>query len=129
MHKSILQLVESLPGEQRIITDVLRQIILETLPAYCKEKISYGVPFFYRNKSICLVWPAAIPRGGIKEGVLFGLWYGNRLPDKDGFLTHGTNKRIFYKIYKDADAIDESAIKNILAEAIALDASFAKKNR
>lgn len=129
MQKTILNLIETLPAEQRIITDVLRQIIIETLPSHCKEKISYGVPFFYGNKSICLVWPAAVPRGGIKEGVLFGLWYGNRLADKDGFLVHGTNKQVFYKIYKNADEIDEIPIKNILLEAIELDLSFAKKKK
>ncbi len=127
MQKNILQVIESLPQEQRIIVDLLRQIIWETLPAYCKEKISYGVPFFYGNKSICIVWPAAIPRGGIKEGVLLGFWYGNRLADKEQFLTHGTNKQVFYKIYTSADEIVENAIKNILQEAIELDLSFAKK--
>lgn len=127
MQKTILQLIESLPDEQRIITHVLRQIIMETLPSYCKEKISYGVPFFYGNRSICLVWPAAVPRGGIKEGVLLGFWYGNRLPDKENFLTHGTNKQIFYKIYKTAEEIEEAAVKNILQEAIELDSSFGKK--
>jgi hypothetical protein len=65
--KSFVQLYELLTEEERIITDVLRQIIAETLPAYCKEKISYNVPFFYGNRSICLVWPASIPRGGIKN--------------------------------------------------------------
>lgn len=38
--KSVLQLFEILPDEERIIVDVLRQIILENLPTNCKEKIS-----------------------------------------------------------------------------------------
>lgn len=119
--------MESLPDEQRIITDVLRQVIIETLPDYCKEKISYNVPFFYGNRSICLLWPAAVPRGGIKEGVLLGFWYGNRLPDKNNFLTHGTNKQIFYKIYHSSDEIKERPLKQILKEAAELDASFVKR--
>lgn len=117
----------SLPEEQRIITDVLRQIIIETLPEYCKEKISYNVPFFYGHRSICLVWPAAVPRGGIKEGVMLAFWYGNRLRDKNKFLTHGTNKQIFYNIYLSADEIKERPLKQILKEAAELDASFAKR--
>lgn len=64
--KSLVQLYEMLTEEERIITDVLRQIIQETLPT-CKEKISYNVPFFFGNRSICLVWPASVPRGGIKK--------------------------------------------------------------
>jgi Domain of unknown function (DU1801) len=117
--RSLLHLFEMLPEEERIIVDVLRQIIIENLPAYCKEKISYNVPFFYGNKSICLVWPSAIPRGGIKEGVLLGFWY----------LTHGTNKQIFYKIYKSAEEINETAIVKILKEAIRLDRSWSLKKQ
>jgi len=116
-----------LPEEERIIVDVLRQIISENLPGYCKEKISYNVPFFYGNKSICLVWPATIPRGGIKEGVLLGFWYGNRLKDPDNYLTHGTNKQVFYKIFKSPDDIDEAALIKILQEAVQLDKSWSKK--
>ncbi|NMD28565.1 MAG: DUF1801 domain-containing protein, partial [Bacteroidetes bacterium] len=114
--KNIVELFTLLPEEERIITDVLRQIILETLPGYCKEKISFNVPFFYGNKGICIVWPATVPRGGIKSGVLLGLWYGNKLADKDNFLTHGSNKQIFYKIYYKADEIDERPIKKLLKE-------------
>jgi hypothetical protein len=119
--KSLVQLYEVLPYEQRVIVDVLRQIILENLPAHCKEKISYNVPYFHGNKGICIVWPAAIPRGGIKEGVLLGFWHGNKLKDKDNYLTHGTNKQVFYKIFKTAEQIDEDAIVKLLREAIALD--------
>jgi hypothetical protein len=126
--RSLLHLFEMLPDEERIIVDVLRQIILENLPAYCKEKISYNVPFFYGHKSICLVWPSTIPRGGIKEGVLLGFWYGNRLMDIDNYLTHGTNKQIFYKIFKSAKDINEKPLLKILKEAIKLDKSWRVKS-
>jgi hypothetical protein len=119
--RSLVELFERLPEEQRIITDVLRQIVRENLPAYCKEKISYNVPYFYGNKGICIIWPAAIPRGGIKNGVLLGFWHGNKLKDVDNYLTHGTNKQIFYKIYQSADDIDEKAIAGLLKEAVKLD--------
>lgn len=120
--RSLVHLFEMLPEEERIIVDVLRQIILENLPTYCKEKISYNVPFFYGNRGICIIWPATIPRGGIKEGVLLGFWYGYKLADVDSYLTHGTNKQIFYKIYRQAEEIDEAAIKKLLKEAVKLDA-------
>src|SRR3954471_194892 len=109
--RSVLHLFEILPERERIIVDVLRQIVLENLPAHCKEKISFNVPFFYGKRGICIIWPATIPRGGIKEGVLLGFWYGNKINDVDNYLTHGTNKQIFYKIYKSPDEIDEGAIK------------------
>ena len=127
--KSIVQLYELLPVEERIITDVLRQIIIENLPAHCKEKISYNVPFFYGHRGICIVWPSAIPRGGIKKGVLLGFWYGCRLTDKNHYLTHGTNKQIFYRIFHTVDEIDETAIVQLLSEAVELDSQFSFKGK
>ena len=121
--KSLLQLFEALPENERIITDVLRQIILENLPVTCKEKISYNVPYFYGRKGICIIWPATIPRGGIKEGVLLGFWHGNKLIDSENYLTHGSNKQIFYKIYKRVEEIDEVAIVKLLKEAVRVDAA------
>ncbi len=127
--KNLTELYTLLPTVERIITDVLRQIIIDHLPSYCKEKISYNVPFFYGKKGICIIWPASIPRGGIKQGVLLGFWYGNRLIDPDRFLTHGTNKQIFYKIYYSTDDIDDAPIIKLLNEAAALDATFLKNKK
>lgn len=126
--RSLLELYTLLPEDEKLMVDVLRQIIIETLPAYCKEKISYNVPFFYGNKGICIIWPSAIPRGGIKKGVLLGFWYGNKLTDEDRFLSHGTNKQIFYKIYHTVEEIDEEPIKKLLQEAITLDSTFSKSS-
>jgi hypothetical protein len=117
---SLVQLFEILPEEERVIVDVLRQIILENLPATCKEKISCNVPFFYGKRGICIIWPATIPYGGIKEGVLLGFWYGNRLKDEDNYLTRGTNKQVYYKIFKKAEEIDERPIVRLLKQAVTI---------
>lgn len=119
--QSLPQLYEILPEYERVIVDVLRQIIIENLPATCKEKISYNVPFFKGKKGICIIWPASIPRGGIQEGVLLGFWYGNKLEDSDNYLTHGTNKQKFYRIYNSVSDIDEKAIIKLLKEAVSFD--------
>jgi hypothetical protein len=89
--------------------------------------MSFNVPFIYGNKGICIIWPATIPRGGIKSGVLLGFWYGNKLNDEDNFLTHGTNKQVFYKIYQQPEEIDDKPIIKLLQEAIKVDGSFKKK--
>lgn len=127
--QSLLHLFEVLPEEERVIVDVLRQIILNELPPGCKEKISYNVPFFYGNKGICIIWPASIPRGGITKGVLLGFWYGNRLTDEDKYLSQGSNKKIFYKIFRSAEEIEERPIVKLLKEALRIDASWKGKNR
>ena len=122
--ESIVQLMDLLPENERIIVDICRNIILENLPANCKEKLSHNVPFFYGKKGICIIWPASIPRGGIKEGVLLGFWQGNRLQDPDGYLDRGTNKQIFYKVFKTAEDVNEIALRKLLAEAIRIDQNF-----
>lgn len=110
-----------LPEDQLIITDVLRGIIIQALPLYCKEKISFQVPYFYGHKGICIVWPATIPRGGIKKGVLLGLWYGCKLKDRYRYLTQGTNKQIYYKVITEVDQVNEKAITQLLHEAVKVD--------
>ena len=116
--------MEILPEDERMILDILRQIVLDVLPSYCKEKISYNVPYFYGNKGICILWPASIKGGGIKTGVLFGVWQGVHLSDKNGFLKKGRNRKIFYRIFTHINQIDPEPIVTILNEAIKLDESF-----
>lgn len=113
-----------LPEEERIIVDVLRQIVLSAFPNQIHEKMAFGVPYFYGNKGICIIWPATVPRGGIKKGVLLGFWYGNLLTDKKGYLTKGTNKQIFYKIFQAPEEIDDRPILALLKEAVKLDKAF-----
>lgn len=125
--KSLPELYAILPENERIIVDVLRQIIQETLPAHCREKLSYNVPFFYGHRGICIIWPSTIPGGGVKKGVLLGFWYGNRLNDSEKFLTQGTNKKIFYKIYQSPEQIDEKPVKKLIKEAVKTDQTFKKK--
>src|SRR5215204_2307451 len=127
--KSVSHLYEVLPESERITVDVLRQIIIAHTPATCKEKIAYNVPYFYGNRGICIVYPAFIPRGGIKKGVLLGFWYGNRLKDADNYLTHGTNKQIFYKIFNSVNEINEKAIVKLLKDAVRLDEKWISKIR
>ncbi|MGK6351060.1 DUF1801 domain-containing protein [Parapedobacter sp. DT-150] len=122
--RSLVELFEFLPGDEALLTDVLRQLTIETLNGYGKEKLSYNVPFFYGKKSICLIFPASVPRSGIKNGVLFGFWYGNRLKDENNYLAHGTNKQIFYKIYQSVDDIDIPALTGLIKEAVELDKRF-----
>ena len=118
---SLVQLYALLPENERLITDVLRQIVKENLPAGCKEKIAYNVPFFCGKKGIFIIWPATIPRGGIKRGVLFGLWHGNKLQDTEDYLTRGTNRQVFYKIFYSPEEIDTRALIKLLEEAVKVD--------
>lgn len=118
---SLVQLYKQMPETERIIVDVLRQIIRDTLPPRCKEKLAFGVPYFYGKKGICIVWPASVPRGGIKQGVLLGFWHGNKLKDANKYLIKGSNKQVFYKIFKTPEDIRQRKIVSLLREAFVLD--------
>jgi hypothetical protein len=113
-----------MPEDERIIMDVLRQIILDQLPATCKEKLTFNVPYFYGRRRICMIWPASVPWGGFKKGVLLGFSQGNRLKDKKHYLKHGTNKQVYYKIFQSADEINVKAIISLLIEAVEVDLEF-----
>ncbi|MCF3108016.1 DUF1801 domain-containing protein [Niabella sp. CC-SYL272] len=124
--RSLLELFEFLPADQALLLDVLRQIAIDTLNGYGKEKMSYNVPFFYGNRSLLLIYPAAVPRGGFKSGVMFAFWYGNRLKDEAHYLEHGTNKQIYYRVYQSAGEINIAALRKLILEAIELDKTFKK---
>jgi Domain of unknown function (DU1801) len=122
--RSMGEFWEWLPDDEREIVDVLRQIVIENLPGDTVEKFAYNVPNYYGKRRICIIWPASVPRGGIKTGVLLGFFQGYRLADVDNYLTHGANKVVFYKIYRSVDQIDERAIVKLLQEAAALDSTL-----
>lgn len=124
--QSFVEFWEYLPEEERVIVDVLRQIILNYLPSGFREKLSYNVPYFYGNRRVCLIWPGSIPWGGIRSGVLLGFAQGNKLMDVDNYLDHGTNKQVYYKIFHSVDEIDEAAIAKLIKEAVELDSEFKK---
>jgi len=120
----MIEFREWLPENERVIADVLRQIIIEHLPKNYKEKLAYNVPYYYGKRRICLIWPGSVPWGGIRSGVLLGFCYGNKLKDPENYLIHGTNKQVYYKIFHSPEDIDEKAIVTLLKEAIELDNTF-----
>lgn len=126
---SVVDFMMKLPENERILVDVLRQLLIENLPGGFREKMSYGVPFFYGKRGVCIIWPASVPGGGVNKGVLLGFWHGNRINDAAQYLTHGTNKQVYYKIFCQPDEIDETAIVLLLKEAVKLDGLKAKRNQ
>ena len=119
--KTFVEFWEALPDDERIIVDVLRQIILQNLPEGYSEKVGKSVPFYSGKKRVCVLWPASVPRGGVRKGVLLGFCQGYRLKNPNGYIYSGTNKRIYYRIIKSVDEIDEKEIVLLLSEAIELD--------
>ena len=70
--KHIDEFLDYLPEQERRLVDFLREIVLDCIPD-AREKLSYNVPYYSRNRRICFIWPSSIPWGKVKkEGVMFG---------------------------------------------------------
>jgi hypothetical protein len=127
--QSFVEFWDYLPENERIIVDILRQIVFTHLPSTFKEKLAFNVPFYYGNRRVCFIWPASVKGGGIRSGVLFGFTQGHKLIDSDNYLIHGTNKQVYYKIFQTIEEIDEMAISSVIKEAVELDQTFQNRRR
>ena len=118
---------EHLPEDQKAITRYLRSLVLECLPN-AKEKLTYNVPYYYINRRVCMIWPAAVPWGGIKTGVLFGFCQGNIFTDETDFFKGNITKVVRYKIFHSvAEAQEcEDLLKTYLFIAAETDEQFRK---
>lgn len=117
--KTIDQLLDYIPTKERKIVEILRDIILDTLP-HCTEKLSYNVPYYSLKKRICFIWPGSVPWGKVKEGVMIGFTYGSQLTDL-GYLDKGNRKTVFTKTYFSPTDMDSKIITTLLLESAIID--------
>ncbi len=118
--KTIEDFIANLPENERRLTEILREIILDTLPGV-REKLSYGVPYFYRKSRICFLWPASAPMGGDYEGVMLGFCKAHQLSNEQGLLDMGVRKEVGAVIFNHVKQIDEEIIREVLLEAAMVD--------
>lgn len=111
----------------------LRALILECLPK-ATEKLSYGVPFYSRNRMICFIWPPSIYWGPKKQwndkkekGVTLGFCQGNKMSNEDGSLLAEGRKQVYCLYFTSLSEIDERQIQSLLFEAEMVDETFRKK--
>ena len=117
--EEIDSLYDNLPEEERVISIILRELIKETIPD-CREKLSWGAPFYHGRKSICFVWPASIPWGKLTSGVALGFARGREL-DQEGFLQFDDRKTIGRHVFFSPEDIDVKQVVRLLQAAAALD--------
>lgn len=113
----------------------LRALILECLPK-ATEKVSYGVPFYSRNRMICFIWPPSIfwgPKRTLEtqqaKGAVLGFCQGNRMSNEDGVLLAEGRKQVYCMYFHTLNEINENQIRALLFEAELIDESFAKKKK
>jgi hypothetical protein len=127
--KDVAEFLDYLPEDELEITKELRRIILDCLPN-CKEKLSFNVPFYSINKSICFIWPASVLWGNKKSytGVRLGFSYGALLNDEENYLDQGNRKQVCYRDFTHINQVDEAFLSTYLYEALHIDAGFRKKH-
>lgn len=128
--KTIDEFLNYLPENELRTVTYLREIVLDCIP-HCQEKLSYNVPFYYRNSRICFIWPPSVPWGNTSiNGVQLGFCYGNLLNDEIEYLEKGTRKQVYRKEFNDIGEIDVYLLKSYLYDAVLIDEQHRKpKNK
>ena len=112
--------VINLPKEERVIVSRLRDLLFDTEPRF-REKLSYGVPYFARNRRVCFIWPASAPSGPINAKVSFGFCYANLLSNVQGILLKEGRKQVYIARFSSIDEIDVKLLLEIIQEALIVD--------
>lgn len=110
-----------LPEDQLRMIKALRSLVYECIPE-AKEKLSYNVPFFKVRKTICYIWPGAVPWGKTSEGVSIGFYQGHKLQDPETYLESAKKKVIRSKTFLSIQEIDFDRLREFLDQAEAIDA-------
>lgn len=124
---SVNEFLDYLPSNELEVVEALRAIVLDTLP-FCKEKLSYNVPFYSRYRTFGFIWPGSVLWGKNKvyEGVRLGFTKGYLMEDPDNFLDKGERKQVYTKDFLNIEDIDPDTIRSFLFQAIILDEEWVK---
>lgn len=127
------EFIDNLPSDEKIILIRLRDLILRTEPRIT-EKLSYGVPYYSRNRRLFFLWPAsAIPSGHKAKTdspqVTLGFCYGNLLSDDQGLLVKDGRKQVYTIPFTSPRSIDERKLSEMLNEAVFVDEQFFGKKK
>jgi hypothetical protein len=130
------EFARSLPREERIISERLRQLILE-VDYKLIEKYNYWVPYYVRNKMVCFIWPVSAAnapkaKNQKQDGTIvsLGFCYGNKLSNDQGLLLAEGRKQVYIIRLKSIEQLDklENQIREIIMEAVLLDEATKKKS-
>lgn len=121
--KSVGHFLDYLTGEELEVVEALREIVLESVPEVI-EKLAYNVPYYYRHRRICFIWPSSIPWGNVKKnGVLLGICEGHLLGDHD-YFSMGDRKQVAARTFFSINEIDADLVRYYLSRAVSIDDSF-----
>lgn len=109
-HPAVDAYIEGLNENQRLITEILREIITSENPQI-EERFSYKIPFYRYRKSLCYINPR-------KHGAVdLGFLEGHLIKNIKGFKQKGRKLVKTFSYYTPED-VDEYLVRFIIQEAI-----------
>lgn len=121
-YETYVDLYDSLKPEEQLIVQTLKEIIESTIPDI-KFKLSWNIPAFYRNKSVCYIWPGSVAWGKQTfSGVQLGFNHANKMKPNN-YLERGKRKQVYWKIFQTIEEVENdcSIIIELLQEANRID--------
>jgi len=116
--------LDFLPDRELEMVELFRELIFESLPD-CREKLAYNVPFYYRKRRICFLWPGSVPWGKTQfHGVQLGFCQGYLMCDNANYLDRGSRRQVYTKTFNSTAEIDRDLISSYLFDALEVDNSF-----
>ena len=119
---SYLEFFDYLTEEHKVMVSMLKELIQDTIPDI-KEKLSWNVPFFYKQQTICYIWPGSIPWGKkTYPSVQLGFTKGY-LMEANELLESGSRRKICTVTFNSVDEIEkkQGVIVSLLEAANNLD--------
>jgi hypothetical protein len=114
-----------LPKDEQILARRLRSLIFEAEPRI-QEKLSYGVPYFYRNRRIVFLWPSSACNGPKDAKIILGFCYGNLLSNEQHVLIGESRKQVYILKFSALADIDEKVVSEICAKQYLLTSNSQK---
>jgi hypothetical protein len=121
-HKSVDEVIESLPRSEQAIVKHLRSLVLDCLPK-AEEKSYYdlGIPFYRHHRLICFIWPPSVYWGPKKNR--------EKHQAKGVALLAEGRKQVYCIYFHSLQDINEAQVRALLFEAGMIDDSFGKKKK
>ena len=114
--KNLADFNNAISEQELEIVEILRESIYDSIPEI-RERLAYNVPFFYRKRRLCFIWPASVPWGGISSGVALGFVQGSKMTT----LPVLPGKQIASIVFQHKNEIDKSDLETWLFEALQID--------
>jgi hypothetical protein len=107
-------------GDDHEIMKILHDLMMDQPGIYCK--LSFKIPFYYRNSWICYIYPQK------KGGIEFVFTRGHELSNEQGILDARGRKEVAGIRLKSLDDIPQESLFEVIHEAILLDESVPYKS-